>query len=61
MPLPHFLAVLAAVIFVAALTLWAAFSAGGQVVALAMITLTAAVILHLVQGKGHDHDAGHDA
>ena len=57
MPLPHFLVLIVAVILVAALTLWAAFSAGAPVVVLAMITLSAAAALHLSQGDGHDSDA----
>jgi len=57
MPLPHFLVLIAAVILVAALTLWAAFSAGAPVVVLAMVTLSAAAALHLSQGDRHDHDA----
>ena len=57
MPLPHFLVLIAAVILVAALTLWAAFAANTPVVVLAMVTLSAAAALHLWQGNGHDHDA----
>ncbi|WP_196053582.1 hypothetical protein [Paracoccus lichenicola] len=57
MPLPHFLVLIAAVILVAALTLWAAFSAEAPMVVLAMITLSAAAALHLAHGDRHDHDA----
>ncbi|WP_306753224.1 hypothetical protein [Paracoccus actinidiae] len=57
MPLPHFLFLIAAVILVAALTLWASFAAGVPVVALALIALSAAALLHLAQGNRHDHDA----
>lgn len=57
MPLPHFLVLIAAVIVIAALTLWAAFAAGTPVVVLAMVTLSAAAALHLSHGNGQDHDA----
>ena len=57
MPLPHFLFLIAAVFLVAALTLWASFAAGVPVVALALIALSAAALLHLTQGNRHDHDA----
>ena len=56
MPLPHFLVLIAAVILVAALTLWAVFAAGAPVVVLAMVTLSAAAALHLTQSDRHDHD-----
>ena len=57
MPLPHFLILILAVILAAAVTLWAAFSAGAPVVVLAMVTLSAAAALHLVQDRNRDHDA----
>ena len=57
MPLPHFLVLIVAVIIGAALTLWAAFSAGAPVVVLAMVTLSAAAALHLAQDRNRDHDA----
>lgn len=57
MPLPHFLILVLGVILGAALTLWAAFSAGAPVVVLAMVTLSAAAALHLVHDRGRDHDA----
>ncbi len=57
MPLPHFLFLIAAVILVAALTLWASFTAGVPLVALALIALSGAVLVHLTQGDRHDHDA----
>ena len=57
MPLPHFLFLIAAVILVAALTLWASFTAGVPMVALALIALSGAVLVHLAQGDRHDHDA----
>lgn len=57
MPLPHFLILVLGVILGAALTLWAAFSAGAPVVVLAMVTLSAAAALHLVHDQGRDHDA----
>lgn len=47
MPLPHFLLMLAAVILAAALTIWATLSAGVPLVALALIALTGAAVLHL--------------
>jgi hypothetical protein len=57
MPLPHFLFLIAAVILVAALTLWASFAAGVPVVAFALIILSGAAVLHLAHGNRHDHDA----
>ncbi|MGN7868315.1 hypothetical protein PARHAE_00466 [Paracoccus haematequi] len=57
MPLPHFLILIAAVILVAALTLWASFAAGVPAVAVALIALSGAALLHLAQGDRHDHDA----
>lgn len=57
MPLPHFLILIAAVILVAALTLWASFAAGAPAVAVALIALSGAALLHLAQGDRHDHDA----
>ena len=47
MPLPHFLVMIAAVIMAAALTIWATLSAGVPPVALALIALTGAAVLHL--------------
>ena len=57
MPLPHFLILIAAVILVAALTLWVSFAAGVPLMALALIALSAVAVLHLSQGDRHDHDA----
>ena len=47
MPLPHFLLMIAAVILAAALTIWASLSAGVPLVALGLIALTGAAVLHL--------------
>lgn len=47
MPLPHFLLLLVAVIAAAALTIWAAVSAGIPVVLLGLVALIAALLTHL--------------
>ena len=47
MPLPHFLLMIAVVVMAAALTVWASVSAGVPLIALALIALTGAAVLHL--------------
>ena len=47
MPLPHFLLMLAAVILMAGVTLWASISAGVPLAAVGLIALTGAAVLHL--------------
>lgn len=47
MPLPHFLIMLLLVLLAAALTIWAASSAGLPLAALAITALLAAAALHL--------------
>lgn len=56
MPLPHFLMMLVTVILAAALTLWAGVAVGVPLVAMLLIALTAAALLHLRQRGGHDQD-----
>jgi hypothetical protein len=50
MPLPHFLALIFAVIVAAALTLWAAFAVGLAEIVILLAAHSAAVVLHLGQG-----------
>lgn len=56
MPLTHFLLLIVAVIVGAAVTLWVSFSAGVPEVALALVALTAAALVHLGHRNGHDHE-----
>lgn len=53
MPLPHFLLLIAVVILAAAVTLWVSVSAGVPLVALGLIALTGAAVLHLTM---RDHE-----
>jgi len=55
MPLTHFLMLLAAVILGAALTLWVGLAAGLPPVAILLVALSAALLLHLGLRQGHDH------
>ncbi|MDB6176603.1 hypothetical protein PAF17_03685 [Paracoccus sp. Z330] len=55
MPLTHFLLLVLAVVLGAAVTLWVSFSAGVPEVALALVALTAAALVHLGHRSGHDH------
>lgn len=55
MPLPHFLLMIAAVLVAAFLTLWASFAVGMPELALLLIALSAAALLHLGHRNGHDH------
>jgi hypothetical protein len=48
MPLPHFLTMIAVVVFAAAMTLWAAFAVGVPEMLLLLVALSGAVALHLV-------------
>ncbi|WP_169308761.1 hypothetical protein [Paracoccus gahaiensis] len=57
MPLTHFLMLIAAVILAAGLTLWFGLSAGVPPAAILVVTLGAALLLHLGQRNGHDHDS----
>lgn len=56
MPLPHFLLLILAVFLAAALTLWASFVIGVPELALLLIALSAAAIVHLGHRNGHDHE-----
>lgn len=56
MPLPHFLLLIIAILFAAMLTLWVFFAAGIPEVAVALIVLTGAALLHLGHRSGHDHE-----
>ncbi|MDO5632899.1 MAG: hypothetical protein Q4G22_13840 [Paracoccus sp. (in: a-proteobacteria)] len=47
MPLPHFLLMIAIVILLAAVTLWASVAAGIPLAALAIVALMGAAVLHL--------------
>lgn len=57
MPLTHFLMLIAAVILAAGVTLWFGLSAGVPPAAILVVTLGAALLLHLGQRNGHDHDS----
>lgn len=59
MPLPHFLLMLLAVIVAAALTLWVSMSAGVPLIALLLVALSAAALLHLAQRNRDDQDNRH--
>ncbi|SNT68735.1 hypothetical protein [Paracoccus seriniphilus] len=56
MPLTHFLLLVLAVIVAAVLTLWVSFTAGVPEVALALVVLTAAAVIHLGHRNRHDHE-----
>ena len=56
MPLPHFLALIFAVIVAAALTLWAAFALGLAEIVILLAALSAAVALHFGHGGRDDRD-----
>lgn len=56
MPLPHFLLLMLAVVLAALLTLWASFAIGVPEMALLLIALTAAALLHFGHRNGHDHE-----
>lgn len=54
MPLPHFLLMISAVILLASVTIFLSLSAGVPLVALGLIALTGAAVLHLSM---HDHES----
>lgn len=56
MPLPHFLMMLLAVVLAALVTLFASFAAGVPEVALVLVLLTAAALVHIGHRSRHDHD-----
>lgn len=56
MPLPHFLLLILAVIVAAAMTLWVMFSAGVPQIAILLVALTGAALVHFSVRKRHDHD-----
>lgn len=56
MPLPHFLLILLTVILAAALTLWVTVSAGIPMVAVLLLALSAAALLHFGHRDRHDQD-----
>ncbi|WP_162798845.1 hypothetical protein [Paracoccus indicus] len=56
MPLTHFLMLIAAVVLGAALTLWISIAAGWSPVAVPLLVLSAALLVHLNHRNGHDHD-----
>lgn len=58
MPLPYFLLMILAVVLAAALTLWVAIAAGTPQVALLLVGLTAAAVVHLGHRSGHDRHDG---
>ncbi|WP_299359282.1 hypothetical protein [uncultured Paracoccus sp.] len=59
MPLPHFLLMLAAIILVAAATLWVALWAGVPAQVLALVALVGAAVVHLTRtGDGPHHTPG---
>ncbi len=53
MPLPHFLALLFAVVLAAGLTIWAASAVGVPLFALGLVALMAACIAHLAMHQDH--------
>ncbi|MBU3030783.1 hypothetical protein [Paracoccus marinaquae] len=55
MPLPHFLLLIMAVLVAAFLTLWASIATGVPELALVLIALSAAALVHLGHRNGHDH------
>ena len=56
MPLPHFLLMLVAVVLAALVTLWVTVSAGVPMIAVLLVGLSAAALLHYSQRDRHDHD-----
>ncbi|WP_410217659.1 hypothetical protein [Paracoccus sp. (in: a-proteobacteria)] len=56
MPLTHFLMLIAVVILGCGLTLWASLSSGLPPVAIVLVALSAALLLHLGHRDGHDHE-----
>ena len=56
MPLPHFLLMLIAVVFAAAVTLWVTVAADIPMVLLALVALSAAVLVHYSQKDHPGHD-----
>ena len=56
MPLTHFLLLIAAVITGAALTLWVSIASGWSPMAVPLLALSAALLVHLNHRSGHDHD-----
>lgn len=56
MPLTHFLMLIAAVVLGAALTLWVSVASGWSPVAVPLLALSAALLVHYGQRNGHDHD-----
>ena len=56
MPLTHFLMLIAAVVLGAALTLWISIAAGWSPIAVPLLALSAALLVHLNHRNGHDHD-----
>lgn len=56
MPLTHFLMLIAAVVLGAALTLWISIAAGWSPLAVPLLALSAALLVHLNHRNGHDHD-----
>lgn len=56
MPLTHFLLMILAVALAAILTLWASFAVGVPEMALLLVALSAAALVHLRHRNGHDHD-----
>ncbi|MGZ3217754.1 hypothetical protein [Paracoccus sp. T5] len=57
MPLTHFLMLITLVILGAALTLWVGFSAGIPPVAILLVALSAALLLHLGHREGQDPES----
>jgi|GEM_PF-1160188 len=57
MPLTHFLMLIAVVVLGAALTLWISIAAGWSPVAVPLLALSAAFLVHCGQRNRHDHDS----
>jgi predicted PurR-regulated permease PerM len=55
MPLTHFLLLICAVLLGAAVTLWVGLSAGVPVTAIALVALSAVLLVHWGQRDRHDH------
>lgn len=55
MPLPQFLLLIATVIMAGGVTLWVTLKAGVPLVALGLIALTGAAVLHLGSRDHRDH------
>ncbi|WP_182911481.1 hypothetical protein [Paracoccus sp. JM45] len=57
MPLTHFLMLITVVILGAAMTLWVSLAAGWSPIAVPLLALSAAFLVHYNHRNGHDHDS----